>query len=87
MVPAAANPWAIILWHTARMPDDIPPLGERRYEPRLATDAGLEFIMWQIAKLRRDLLHAAVWAGLGLAAAAIIGIEMWWRYVAACSSN
>jgi len=27
------------------MPDDIPPLGERRYEPRLATEAGLEFIM------------------------------------------
>jgi len=27
------------------MPGDIPPLGERRYEPRLATEAGLEFIM------------------------------------------
>jgi hypothetical protein len=43
--------------------------------------------MWQIAKLRRDLVRAAVWAGLGLAAAAIVGIEMWSRYVAARSSN
>jgi hypothetical protein len=40
------------------MPDDIPPLGESRYEPRLATEAGLEFIMWQIAKLRR---HSSGW--------------------------
>jgi hypothetical protein len=31
--------------------NDIPPLGERRYEPPLATEAGLEFIMGQIAKL------------------------------------
>ena len=33
------------------MPDDIAPLGERRYAPRLATEAGLEFTMGQIAKL------------------------------------
>jgi len=45
---AIANRWAIILWHTARMPDDTPPLGERRYEPRPDTAAGFEFIMGQI---------------------------------------
>jgi len=72
---------------TARTPDDIPPLGVRRYEPRLATEAGPELIMGQIAELRRDLVHNVVWAGLGLAVAAIIGIEMWSRYVAACSWN
>jgi hypothetical protein len=33
------------------MSDDIPPLGERRCKPLLATKAGLEFIMGQIAKL------------------------------------
>ena len=33
------------------MPDDISPLGERPYEPRLATGAGLEYIMGQTAKL------------------------------------
>jgi hypothetical protein len=30
------------------MPDDTPPLGERRYEPRPDTAAGFEFIMGQI---------------------------------------
>ena len=39
------------------------------------------------AKLRRDLVHAAVWIGLGLSVAAIVGIEMWSRYVPASGSN
>jgi hypothetical protein len=63
------------------------PANPARYEERHPTGSELELIMWQIAKLRRDLVRAAVWAGLGLAAAAIVGIEMWSRYVAACSSN
>ena len=44
-------------------------------------------VMWQIAKLRRDLVHAVVWVGLGLCVAAIVGIEMWSRCVSASSSN
>ena len=49
--------------------NDIPPLGERRYEPRLATKAGLEFIMGEIAKLpTRRGMHFAV----GVAAGAIV---------------
>ena len=43
------------------MPDDMPPLGERRDEPRLATEVCLEFIMeqssrsWEAAdKVRAD---------------------------------
>ena len=63
------------------------PGNPARYEERHPTGSALELIMWQIAKLGRDLFRAAVWAGLGLAAAAIVGIEMWSRYVAACSSN
>jgi len=63
------------------------PGNPARYEERHPTRSELELIMWQIAKLRRDLVRATVWAGLGLAAAAIVGIEMWSRYVAACSSN
>jgi len=63
------------------------PGNPARYEERHPTGSELELIMWQIARLRRDLVRAAVWAGLGLAAAAIVGIEMWSRYVAACSSN
>ena len=63
------------------------PRNPPRYDERHPTGSELEFIMWQIAKLRRDLVRATVWAGLGLAAAAIVGIEMWSRYVAACSSN
>jgi hypothetical protein len=71
------------------MPDDIPPFGERRYEPRLATEAGLEFIMGQIAKLptRRELIRFEVWVALGLCVLALVGLRMWDRYVSACSSN
>ena len=43
--------------------------------------------MWQIPKLRRDPVHAVVWVGLGLSVAAIVGIEMWSRYVPASGSN
>jgi hypothetical protein len=39
--------------------------------------------MWQIATLYRDLVQAIVGAGLGLGAAAIVGIGMWSRYVSA----
>jgi hypothetical protein len=65
------------------MPDDIRPLGERRYDPCLATEAGLEFIMGQIAKLptRCELIHCGVWVALGLCVLAVISIEMWSRYV------
>jgi hypothetical protein len=61
------------------------PGNPARYEERHPTGSELGLIMWQIAKLRRDLVRAAVWAGL--AATVIVGIEMWSRYVAACSSN
>ena len=72
------------------MPGDDPLLFPRRDPERIdlaAIKTDIECVMWQIAKLRRDLVRATVWAGLGLAAAAIVGIEMWSRYVAACSSN
>ena len=60
------------------MPEDMPPLGERRYEPRPATEAGLEFIMGQIAKLptRCELIHFRVWVLLGLCVLALIGLRM-----------
>jgi hypothetical protein len=45
----------------------------------LKTD--IQCFMWQIAKLRRDLVQAVVWGGLGLGVAAIVGIGMWSRYV------
>jgi hypothetical protein len=71
MVPAAANPWAIILWHTARMPDDIPPLGERRYEPRAARwpAAALEDMLYverrHVAVLgERRMSHAATFKAI-----------------------
>jgi hypothetical protein len=67
------------------MPDDGPLLFPHRDPERIdlaAIKTDIECVMWQIAKLRRDLVNAVVWAGLGLAVAAIIGIEMWSRYVA-----
>jgi hypothetical protein len=53
------------------MPDDIPSLNERRYEPRLATEQGLEFIMARIAELptRRELIRFGAWVLLGLSVA------------------
>ena len=51
----------------------------------LKTD--IECVMWQIAKLRRDLLRAVVWVGLGVCVAPIVGIEMWSRCVSASGSN
>jgi hypothetical protein len=41
-------------------PGNPPP-----YDERHPTGSELEFIMWQIAKLRRDLVHAAIWARRG----------------------
>jgi hypothetical protein len=69
------------------MPDDQHAIYPRCIPERidLAALRRTSSASWQIAKLRRDLVHAAVWAGDGLSGA-IIGIEMWSRYVAACSS-
>ena len=46
------------------------PGNPARYEERHPTGSELELIMWQIAKLRRDLLRAVVWAGLAARPAA-----------------
>ena len=69
------------------MPDDIPTLNDRRYEPRLATEEGLEFIMARIAALptRRQLIHFRIWVALGLCVLALIGLRMWMNWVWACS--
>ena len=69
------------------MPDDLPTLKERRYEPRLATEEGIEFIMARIAALptRRELIHFGVWVALGLCVLALIGLKMWLNWVWACS--
>jgi hypothetical protein len=72
------------------MPDDGLPIFPRRDPERIdltALKTDIECVMWQIAKLRRDLLRAVVWARLGLGVAAIVGFEMWSRYVSASGSN
>ena len=53
----------------------------------LATEAGLEFIMGQIAKLptRRELIHFVVWVALGLCVLALVGLRMWDRCISAFS--
>jgi hypothetical protein len=69
------------------MPDDQPAIFPRRDPERIdlaALKTDIECVMWQNDRLRRELIHAAVWAGLGLAVAATVGIEMWSRHVAAC---
>jgi hypothetical protein len=69
------------------MPDDISPLAERRYEPRLATEEDLEFLMARIAALptRRELIHFGVWVALGFCVLALVGLKMWMDWVWACS--
>jgi multisubunit Na+/H+ antiporter MnhB subunit len=72
------------------MPDDGPLLFPPRDPERIdlaAIKTDIECVAWQIARLRRELISAAVWVALGLCVAAIAGIEMWSRYISACSSN
>ena len=68
------------------MPDDMPTLPARRYEPRLATEEDLEFIMARIAALptRRHLIHVGVWIAMGLGVLALLGVHMWLRWVWEC---
>ena len=49
--PNRTNAPSTLLWHTDRMPDDVPPLDERREQRRLATEEALGFIMARIAEL------------------------------------
>jgi hypothetical protein len=53
------------------------------YEPRLATETGLEFIMGQIAELPtgRQLMQFAGWVLLGLCVIALVRLRMWDRYI------
>jgi hypothetical protein len=65
------------------------PTSSPRFDERPLTRSDVEFIMGQIAALptRRELIHFGVWVALGLCVLAMVGLEMWWRYVSACSSN
>ena len=59
-------------------PDDIPLLGERRHEPRLMTEAGLDFTMAQIAELPmgRELIRFGFLGRLGVGVIAPIELHM-----------
>ena len=61
-----------------RPADPPPPL------KRSTTDSDLEFVMGQIAKLRRDLAKYAFVVLFVGAILGIVGIEAFWRYVPAC---
>jgi hypothetical protein len=69
------------------MPNDIPSPPANRYEPRLATEQDLEFIMARIAALptRRELIRFGVWVALGLCVLALVGLRMWMNWVWTCS--
>jgi hypothetical protein len=74
----------------ARVPDDHPVIFPHRAPERIDTSCDQDryrCVAWQIARLRWELIHAAVWGASNLYVTAIVGIEMWWRYVSACNSN
>ena len=91
--PAAANRRATILWHTIRMPDEdqlfLRPRQPPTYDERHPLGSDLEFIMRRIAALptQCELIRFGVWVALGLCVVALVGLRMWDRYIAACSSN
>ena len=47
----------------------------------------LELIKKQLAQMPtlKQLCRFGVWVALGLCVAALIGVQMWWRWVWACS--
>jgi hypothetical protein len=60
-----------------------------RFDERPLRRSDLEFVMEQIAALptRRELIRFGVWVALGLCVLALVGLQMWDRYISACSSN
>jgi hypothetical protein len=72
------------------MPDEdqlfLRPAKPPRYNEWNTTDPGLEFIMEQIAALRRDLAKLAFVILFVGAVLGIVGIEAFWRYFPACGS-
>jgi hypothetical protein len=64
------------------------PRSPPRFDELHLTRRDLEFIVEKIAALptRWELIRFGVWVALGLCALAIVGDEMWSRYVAACNS-
>jgi hypothetical protein len=61
--PATGNPWATILWHTARMPDDIHSPGDRDYRPRSVTvTVSADAIAARLAELptRKEMYRAVL---------------------------
>jgi hypothetical protein len=75
---------------TAGMPDEdqlfLRPAMLPRYNERNTTGAELEFIMEQIAALRRELAKLALVILFVGAVLGIVGIEAFWRYFPACGS-
>jgi hypothetical protein len=72
------------------MPDEdqllLRPAKLPAYNERNPTDAGLEFVMEQIAALRREQAKLAFVILFIGAVLGIVGIEAFWRYFPACGS-
>jgi hypothetical protein len=72
------------------MPDEdqmfLRPAKPPRYNERSTTDVGLEFIMEQIAALRREVAKFAFVILFVGAVLGIVGIEAFWRYFPTCGS-
>jgi hypothetical protein len=62
------------------------PRNPPRYDEQHPTGAELEFIMKQIAALRRELARLGFLILFVGAVLGIVGIEAFWRYFPACGS-
>jgi hypothetical protein len=77
------NHGATIIWHTLRMPDEYrqtPPRPDPERIDLAALKTDLEFVMEQLARLRRELALRPLYVMVGSAGLVIAWIELFWRH-------
>jgi hypothetical protein len=73
------------------MPDEdqlyveVPPYTPARHVTEMVP---ADLLLERLAQIptQRELIRFRIWVALGLCVLAIIGVQMWWRWVWACSS-
>jgi hypothetical protein len=78
-----------MLWHIVPLGEDqlyitTPPYTPPRHVTEMVP---ADLLLERLAQIptRRELIRSRIWVALGLCVLAIIGVQMWWRWVWACS--